>query len=88
MAKGHVLTSMMKRQDKATYQEVAAVLKDNFQPGLKFYGLNHDGVSLSPMRYTKSLIPQVVLHNLEQTRVLIISGQLQVTGVNDLAPNP
>ena len=40
MAKGVVLTSMMKRLDLAVYQEVQSILDGNFVPGIKMYDLN------------------------------------------------
>lgn len=84
MAKGKVLTSMMKRLDKATYSEVSAIIENRFQPGLKFYGLKEGGVGLSPMRYTRHLIPQAVLNSLEETEKKIISGKIQVPMINYL----
>ena len=84
MAKGHVLTSMMKRLDKATYNEVTAVLEGRFEPGVKYYGLKEGGVGLSSMKYTKHLIPASVIDRLEETKQRIIEGKIDITAFDYL----
>ncbi len=79
IAKGFVLTSMMKRIDVSTYKEVTKILKGTFKPGITKYGLADEGVSLSPMKFTKHLIPGDVLKKLSDVKAKIISGEIQVT---------
>lgn len=76
MAKGHVLTSMMKRLDRSTYAEISQILQGNFTPGIKSYSLKNGGVSLSPMRFTRHLITDETLELLEQAEQDIIHGKI------------
>lgn len=79
LAKGYVLTSMMKRLDIATYNEVNKIIQGNITPGPKIYGLKQNGVGLSPMNFTKHLIPQDVVDNLKDIEQQIVSGKLAVS---------
>ncbi len=79
MAKGYVLTSMMKRLDLTAFQEISKMIEGKFQPGIKIYGLKEGGVSLSPMKYTKHLIPEHILQKLRDVEKKIISGDISVT---------
>ncbi|MCP4719673.1 MAG: BMP family ABC transporter substrate-binding protein [Desulfobacteraceae bacterium] len=79
IAEGSVLTSMIKRVDITTYKEVVKALKGNFNPGVVDYGLANGGVSLSPMKYTKHLVPKKVLEDLKKVEAKIISGEIKVT---------
>lgn len=78
LAVGHVLTSMMKRLDIATYNEVAKIAVGRFRPGIRHYGLLEEGVGLSPMTYTKGKIPQEILDRLAEVRLKIISGTIRI----------
>jgi len=77
LAVGHVLTSMMKRLDIATYKEVAKIAMGRFRPGIRHYGLLEEGVGLSPMTYTRKQIPQALLDRLEEVRLKIIAGEIR-----------
>ncbi len=79
IAKGSVLTSMIKRVDVSTYKEVVKAANGKFTSGVIKYGLLNDGVSLSPMKYTKQFIPEDVLSNLKNVEAKIISGEIKVT---------
>ncbi len=79
MAKGYVLTSMVKRLDRSTYLEVEKFLNGNFQPGGKIYGLKEGGISLTEMKYTRHLIPDEVLDFLRTIESRIISEEIRVT---------
>lgn len=79
MAKGFVLTSVMKRLDSAVYTEVVKVARTKFQSGTVRYGLANGGIALSPMRYTEALIGPEVLGRIRETEARIIAGSLQVT---------
>lgn len=78
LAKGSVLTSMMKRLDIATYAEVRKILAGDFRPGIKQYGLKERGVGLSPMKFTHHLIPENVKTQLEKIKNLIVHGTIDV----------
>lgn len=83
LAKGFVLTSMIKRLDTASYMQLKAIMDGNFKPGVVYYGLKDGGVSLSQMKYTKDKIPASVLEKMEELKKKIISGEIVVT---DLLP--
>lgn len=78
LAKGHVLTSMMKRLDIATYTEVSKIVQGKFKPGIVRYGLKEKGVGLSDMKFTRHLIPSTILQELAAIENKIISGELHV----------
>ncbi len=79
MAKGYVLTSMVKRLDRSTYAEVKNFLDGNFQPGSKIYGLKEGGISLTKMKYTQHLISADVQEYLKIIQSKIISGEIKIT---------
>ncbi len=79
MAKGYVLTSMIKRLDRSTYLEVKNFLDGKFKHGAKIYGIKEGGISLSEMKYTKHLIPDEILKKLKVIESKIISGEIKVT---------
>lgn len=77
-AKGSVLTSVMKRVDMAVEQMLGAVAEGRFKGGTHIYNLANGGVGLSPMLYTRHLIPRAVLDEMETVRLGIIEGQVVV----------
>lgn len=79
MAKGYVLTSMMKRLDNATYNEIYKITTGEFTPGVQYYDLQKGGVSLTPMKFTRHLLPPLTLERLETIKSNIISGKIKVT---------
>lgn len=84
IAEGNVLTSMMKRCDIAVYN-LAKALQDktiNDNSILKL-GLKEGGVQLSPMKYTKDMIPAEYLEKIEQLKQDIIDGNIKVTDITE-----
>lgn len=78
LAKGFVLTSMIKKLDVAAYNELKAVMLDKFEPGATSYGLKENGVGLSEMKYTRDKIPAVTLKKVDEIRNKIINGEIKV----------
>ncbi|MCD6253811.1 MAG: BMP family ABC transporter substrate-binding protein [Thermotogae bacterium] len=78
MAPGAVLCSAMKRIDNAAYYGVIWAFEGTFEPGLKVLGMKEAGVSLSPMKYTKGLVPNKVLAELEYLSALVKKGELVI----------
>ncbi|MCD6545974.1 MAG: BMP family ABC transporter substrate-binding protein [Thermotogae bacterium] len=64
LAPGAVLASAMKRVDMAAYYGVKDAFEGTFEGGMKVLGLKEKGVSISPMKYTKGLIPNRVIAEL------------------------
>jgi basic membrane protein A and related proteins len=84
IAPGSVLTSMVKRTDVA----VETVMKD--YADMKFpggqtvtLGLAQDGVGLSPMKFTRDMIPASTLDKVEDMKKKILSGEIKVWNVVD-----
>ncbi|NDV23058.1 BMP family protein [Desulfovibrio sp. JC022] len=78
LAKGFVLTSMIKKLDVAAYNELKAVMQGNFKAGPTSYGLKQDGVGLSEMKYTRDKIPAAALKKIDEIRNKIINGEIKV----------
>ncbi len=78
MAKGLVITSVMKRLDYVTFREVKRALTGDFTPGVRYYDLKKGGVSLSPMTYTRHLISEDILEKLVTIEESIKTGKIKV----------
>lgn len=78
LAKGSVLTSMMKRLDVATYTEVNKIIQGDFKQGVVTYGLAENGVGLSPMKFSQHLIPESVLDNIDEIKADIMTGKITI----------
>lgn len=76
LAKGRVLTSMMKRVDNAVYDMCKADFNGSFKPGVHLYGLKDDGLALSPMKYTRKDVPAKVLDQVSKIKQMIIDGKI------------
>jgi basic membrane protein A and related proteins len=82
LARGNVLTSMVKRTDVAVERVIKDYAKGNFAGGKTVtFGLKENGVGLSEMKYTKSLIPQAILDKVEAAKRDILSGKVKVWNV-------
>lgn len=78
MAKGNVLTSMLKRLDVAVYKEALAVLNGTYVSGCKVYDLANGGIGLTEMKYTNHLVSPDVFTKLDDLRNGLISGKIKV----------
>lgn len=78
MAPGHVLTSMIKHVDEAVYQTIKDELAGKFSSGQKVFDLAGNGVGLSSMQYTKQIVGDKVLAQVEEWRKKIASGEVSV----------
>ncbi|WP_031483145.1 BMP family lipoprotein [Maridesulfovibrio frigidus] len=83
LAKGNVLTSMIKRLDVAAYEELKKAMQGHFKAGPTYYGLKNNGVSLSEMKYTKDKIPTKTLEKIKIIKQMIISGELKLKNFSD-----
>lgn len=84
LAPGNVLTSMVKRTDVAVESVVKAYATGDKLGGKTLtFGLKENGVGLSPMTYTKPLIPAGAIKAVEQAKADIISGKIKVWNVVD-----
>lgn len=86
MAKGYVLTSMLKRLDVGVEDIIHNYIKGELEGGQSLnYGIADGGISLSPLKdYTEDLIPQEVQDRISEIETQIAEGRITVT--NFLAP--
>jgi basic membrane protein A len=76
---GSILTSMMKRVDVAVYNGILDVYNSNWSPEVKNLGLAENGVGISNLTYTSSVIGPTIIQEVNVTvRNKIISGELNV----------
>lgn len=79
---GFILTSMIKRTDNAIYDMIGKLVAGELLGGSTLeYGLKEDGVGISPMEYTKDVIPAEFLAKVEELKTKIVSGEIVVTDV-------
>jgi basic membrane protein A len=84
LAPGHVLTSMIKRTDFAVYDSVNRLVCGELKGGdTVTLGLKEGAVGISPMKFTRSLVPSTYLDKVAQLRQGIIDGTIKVWNVID-----
>jgi basic membrane protein A len=84
LAPGAVLTSMLKRTDYAVYDAINRLVCGKLAGGETVtLGLAEGAVGLSPMTYTRDLIPAADLERVAELRQQIIDGQITVWNVID-----
>ncbi len=76
LAPGHVLTSMMKRVDNAVFDVCKRVAEGRFKSGTIVYGVKEKGVGLSPMRFTRKLVPDAIMAKINKLEQLIVQGKV------------
>lgn len=84
VAKGSVLTSMVKHTDKAVAEVVQKYAAGSYPKGQTLsYGLKEDGVGLSEMKYTKGDVPADLMKKIDQITEDIRSGKTKVWDVTE-----
>jgi basic membrane lipoprotein Med (substrate-binding protein (PBP1-ABC) superfamily)/DNA-binding SARP family transcriptional activator len=73
----HILTSMVKRYDRATYAGVEEYSQGRFSPGVRMFGLAEGGVDIV---YTGGFIDEF-RPMIEELRAKIIAGEIEVPSV-------
>lgn len=82
IAQGFVLTSMIKRTDKAMSELVEQFSKGDIPAGKTVeYGVKEDGVGLSDMKYTKQDIPADFMAKVDSAKKGIVDGSIKVWDV-------
>lgn len=79
LSPGNVLTSMLKRVDVAVYEQVRALVEDDFTSGIISLGIAEDGVGTSDFTHTAHLVPEEVFGAIEEAKEKIIAGEIVVT---------
>jgi basic membrane protein A len=78
VAKGTVLTSMMKNVDLAVYNNVKKVVDGTFQGGIQELGIKEKGVGTTEFEFTKDAIGPDNIAKLKELEQKIISGEIKV----------
>lgn len=82
LAKGNVLTSMVKHADVAVRTVMSRYAAGELNAGQTLtLGLEKNGVGLTDFKYTRGEIPQKFLDRVQQLEEKIISGEIQVHNV-------
>jgi basic membrane protein A and related proteins len=82
LAPGHVLTSSIKHTDTAVYTASKLYAQGKLKGNVTInFGLANHGVAISPMKYTKKLLPKADLTKLAKITKLIESRKLHVWNV-------
>jgi len=75
---GTVLTSMLKKVDKAVFDIIKDTKEKGFTSGKKDFNLANGGVGITDLEYTKDKISKDKLDRLEEIKKDIISGKINV----------
>ena len=75
---GHVLTSMLKRVDVATYDSFKAAKEGTWKGGVQVFGLKNDGVGYAVDDNNKAILSADAKAKAEAAKADIISGKIQV----------
>lgn len=78
LAKGTVLTSMIKKVDNAVFLTVKDVLNNEFKPGINRFGVANNGVGTTDFKYSKEVVTPEIAGKLEQIKNDIISGKIKL----------
>jgi basic membrane protein A len=78
VAKGTVLTSMVKNVDNAVFATVQDVINDKFSAGTHRFGLKENGVGTTKFEFTKDIIGEEKIAKLEQIKKDIIEGKIKL----------
>ena len=79
--KGTILTSVMKRLDRAIVLTIDKIIKGNLENRSYRLGLKEGGIELSPMKFTKNIIKTSTLNKIEQVKQKIINREIIVPTV-------
>jgi basic membrane protein A len=75
---GHVLTSMLKHVDVATYNSFMAAKNGTWKPGVQVLGLKEGGVDYAVDEWNKSVLTPEAKAAADAAKADIISGKIQV----------
>jgi len=78
MAKGNVLTSVVKRVDTMVLTIINQTINEEFKGGVYEFGLSDGGISLTQFEYTKEVIPTEVIKRIEKVEEDIKNKKIKV----------
>lgn len=83
LSKGVILTSVMKDLGGVLDALIRDYLKGTLESGSNVFGLAKNGVSISPMLYSRHLVPNETLLKITNAQKSIINGKIKVVSVWD-----
>lgn len=75
---GFVLTSMVKRVDKAIYDAMESITVGSWQPGIKYLGVKENALDFAVDANNKDLLTRDMIQKVEATKDLIVRGVVNV----------
>ncbi len=75
---GSVLTSLIKRVDKAVYDTLKADQENSWEPGTRYMGLSEGALDYAVDMYNKNLITKEMVDRVEIAKDMIIRGAMEV----------
>lgn len=78
MAKGQVLTSMLKNVDNAVYAVIKDTVEGSFSGKVYRFGISEDGVGTTDFTYTRDEIGEENIGKLEQIKKDIVAGKINI----------
>ncbi len=75
---GHVLTSMVKRVDKAVFETLRQAFQNNWQAGIKVLGLKEGALDFAIDQHNRKLVSQNVVDQVLTARERIVNGLIEV----------
>jgi basic membrane protein A len=78
LAPGTVLTSMLKRIDVAVYLALSDAASGQWQPGVRWLGLEEDGVGWALDEHNLDLVPLPVQKRMEEVHFDVVMGEIEV----------
>src|SRR6185437_9969157 len=75
---GHVLTSMMKRADVATYDSFMAAKDGTWKGGVEVFGLKNGGVGYAQDQWNKTILTAKAKQAADAAKAEIIAGKIKV----------
>ena len=79
MAKGYILSSVMKRMDMAVYTVLSELIGGSVVPGIHHFNLENGGVSLTHMLFSREVVTDEVRYRLQAVKEKIIAQKIKVT---------
>jgi basic membrane protein A len=76
LAKGTVITSMVKKVDVAVYTAIELAVNGELEPGILEFNIANGGIDTSEFKYTKDRLPEYVLEKLDQIKKDIVSEKI------------
>lgn len=75
---GRILTSTLKRMDRAVFHGIKMAIDGTFEPGNAWWGLAEGGVGITEMKHTRQLFSPRQLDFIEAQKEKIIGGRINV----------